>query len=522
MTTPTIQPSYQSFCRLTQNDDSSDFRFFIKYEQEQQIQQTEIKTTLNKARIISQKVNTFYQSDPTIESIELYIPFHFKLLKDQTQIKDKIDQIFQKIIESTSKPISVSEEEIFLLTLLLRSIDYHEKDEHVSFEFTKFISTIEEAISLLSTSFHLESIKFLSEHFVGFLKSDMFQKIDEEIILDIIDFHVHQNKQQNRSGQSDEYSQIFNIFKDNNEPLFLMHFLLQIDEERLSKDMTEYIICHIDGEIASNETALLAEIAKKYFQEKEKQFSNFHFDYTGSLQTFIIPNDGNYEIEAIGAAGSGGNTYGTNFTSKGGKGAKIVAHFRFNKGEVIDIVVGGIGTSKQATQKEGTSGGGGGGTFIFKRIEKVSDDRYQFTKGDIKYETLLVVAGGSGGEDSGHYNRNSSGYDGEASNYKSPNNFTAYSTYTYSDQSSDSDSQVKCIPQFIKYDAKGTFYENGDGISRGGYGCGGSRNNDFAPGGGWCQGSNSGQATSWSLDTKAVGTDGFNENNGSVTIKYKC
>ena len=27
------------------------------------------------------------------------------------------------------------------------------------------------------------------------------------------------------------------------------------------------------------------------------------------------------EIEAIGAAGSGGNTYGTNFTSKGGKGA---------------------------------------------------------------------------------------------------------------------------------------------------------------------------------------------------------
>ena len=520
MATPTIQPSYQSFCRLTQNDDSSDFTFLIKYEQEQKLQQIEIKTTLNKARIISQKVNTYYQSDPTLQSIEIIIPFHLKLLKDQTQIKERIDQIFQEIIESTNKPISVSEEEIFLLTLLLRSIEYQEKDKHVSFEFTKFISTIEEAISLLSTSFHLEAVKFLSEHFIGFLKSDMFQKIDEEIILDIIDFYIRQNKQQNRSEKSDEYKQIFNVFRDNNEPHFLMHFLLRIDEESHDKDMTEYIIDHIDGEIALKEFSILAEIAKKHFQEQEKKFYTFQIDYTGSLQTFMIPYDGKYEIEAIGASGSGGNTYGTNFTSKGGKGAKIVANFGFKKGDVIDIVVGGMGTSKQATQKEGTSGGGGGGTFIFKRIKSITDDRYQFTKGDIKYETLLVAAGGSGGEESSYYNRDSTGYDGEASNYKSPNNFTAYSTYSHTPN--DADSRVKCIPQFIQYDAEGTFYERGNGISRGGYGCGGSYATSFAPGGGWCQGSNEKQATSWSLDTKAIGTDGFNENNGSVTIKYKC
>ncbi|KAK8897984.1 hypothetical protein M9Y10_000228 [Tritrichomonas musculus] len=519
---PAIQPSYQSFCRLIQNDDSSDFSFVITYQQEQKIQQIEIKTTLNKARIISRKVNTSYQADPTIQSIEINIPFHLKLLKDQTQIKEKIENIFQKIIESSSKPITVSEEEVFLLTLLLRSIDYQEKDDHVSFEFTKFISTIEEAISLLSTSFHLEAVKFLSEHFVGFLKSGMFQKIEEEIIFDVIDFYIRQNEEQNISEKSDEYEQIFNVFKDNEEPLFLMHFLLQIDEKSLNNDMIEYIINHIDGEIASKETAILAEIAKKYFHEKEKKIYNFKFDYTGSLQTLIIPNDGNYEIEAIGAAGSGGNTYGTNFTSKGGKGAKIVASFPFKKGEVIDIVVGGIGTSKQATQKEGTSGGGGGGTFIFKRIEKVTDERFQFTKGDIKYETLLVAAGGSGSDDSSNCGRNSTGHDGEASNYKSPYNFTEYSKYSSSDQLSDSDSRVKCIPQFIEYDGKGTFCENGNGISRGGYGCGGSAYNGFVPGGGWCQGSNVGQATSWSLDANAIGTDGFNKSNGSVTVKYKC
>ena len=76
-----------------------------------------------------------------------------------------------------------------------------------------------------------------------------------------------------------------------------------------------------------------------------------------------------------------------------------------------------MGTSKQATQKSGISGGGGGGTFIFKRIETITDERYQFTKGKIKYETLLVVAEGSGGEDSSYKNRNSTVYDSEKTNY---------------------------------------------------------------------------------------------------------
>lgn len=256
---PAIQPSYQSFCRLIQNDDSSDFSFIIKYVQDQMKQQTEIKTTLNKARVISQKVNAYYQTDPTIQNIEINIPFHLKFVKEETQIKEKIDKVFQSIINSTNNPIPVSEEEIFLFTLLLRIIDYQEKDEHSSFEFTKFISTIEEAISLLATSFHSSAVQFLSKHFIDFLKSGMFKKIDETIIFDIIDFYVH----------------------------------------------------------------------------------------------------------------------------------------------------------------------------------------------------------------------------------------------------------------------IGTFYENGNGISRGGYGCGGSKSGDYAPGGGWCQGSNEGQATSWSLDMKAIGTDGFSKSNGSVIIKYK-
>lgn len=178
-----------------------------------------------------------------------------------------------------------------------------------------------------------------------------------------------------------------------------------------------------------------------------------------------------------------------------------------------------MGTSKQATAKDGASGGGGGGTFIFKRIESITDERYQFAKGDIKYETLLVAAGGSGGEDSGHEGHNSCGHDGQASNYKSLNNFTEYSKVTNDCQSS-CDVGLMGIAQFIEFDAKGSFYERAGGFSRGGYGCGASRDDTFASGGGWCQGSTSNQATSWSLDPKAVGTDGFNKGDGSVTIKY--
>lgn len=74
MDSQTIQPSYQSFCRLTQNDDSSSFSFFFNLDRGQTKNQLEIKTTLNKARVISKKVDTHYQTDPTIQYIEINIP----------------------------------------------------------------------------------------------------------------------------------------------------------------------------------------------------------------------------------------------------------------------------------------------------------------------------------------------------------------------------------------------------------------------------------------------------------------
>ena len=104
----------------------------------------------------------------------------------------------------------------------------------------------------------------------------MFKKIDETIIFDIIDFYAHQKEEQNQSEKSDEIEQIFDLLKDDDEPIFLMHFLLQIDGKHLDKNMIDYIINHINDEIALKETPIFTEIAKEYFQEKKKKFLNFN------------------------------------------------------------------------------------------------------------------------------------------------------------------------------------------------------------------------------------------------------
>lgn len=269
---------------------------------------------------------------------------------------------------------------------------------------------------------------------------------------------------------------------------------------------------------ADNKNA--SNIYKALLKKMEPDQKEFEFAYTGAMQTFTAPADGVYEFELAGASGSGGNTYGTSYIGTGGKGAKIVAKFILKKGDVVDLVVGEQGSCTQATARDGTAGGGGGGTFAFKRISSITDSRYQFTKGNINYETLLAVAGGGGSQDCAYKNTSSTGYNGEAVNYKSPNNYTAYSTATKAGTSSSSTSNTMGISQFITYDSKGAYYTRSNGRSQGGYGGGGASDDNYSYGGGWCKGTNTYQSTSWSLDTSAIGTDGANTGNGYAKITW--
>lgn len=291
-------------------------------------------------------------------------------------------------------------------------------------------------------------------------------------------------------------------------------------------------IFYNSSSIRKNQLKTLIKIKEVYAQqldeadviaeETKDKMTMAELQYTGELQTYTVKLDGTYQIEAVAASGSGGNTYGQTLTAKGGKGAKIVATFNLKKGDIIDIVVGQQGSCTQGTAADGAAGGGGGGTFVFKRISTIEDSTYQFAKGDINYETLLAVAGGGGSQDVGYKKVASTGYDGEAASYKSPNNYTAYSTLTNDGTANNSMTATggpMGISQFISYDAIGSFYTRNSSKCQGGYGCGGSADDNFTYGGGWCKGTSDYQTTSWSLDTSAVGTDGANEGNGYVKIK---
>ena len=192
--------------------------------------------------------------------------------------------------------------------------------------------------------------------------------------------------------------------------------------------------------------------------------------YTGGQQSYSIPKTGAYILEAYGASGSGGNTNNNSYSASGGKGAKITGSFSLNSGDTLQIIVGGQGRTTQAGTKDGTSGGGGGGSFIFRQISSITDSRYQFTKGSINYEALLVAAGGSGSEDAGFRQSNSTGYAGQGAKYYSPNNYKAYSKTTQDPNSSSSTGSPLGISQFISYNLSGGKYTRGNGVSQGGYG----------------------------------------------------
>jgi uncharacterized repeat protein (TIGR03803 family) len=91
------------------------------------------------------------------------------------------------------------------------------------------------------------------------------------------------------------------------------------------------------------------------------------FSETGTIETFVAPVTGNYEITAIGA--QGGNA---NFA--GGYGASIEDTFALTAGETLQILVGAAGGNST------TAGGGGGGSYVVGA-------------GD----TPLLIAGGGGG-----------------------------------------------------------------------------------------------------------------------------
>lgn len=118
--------------------------------------------------------------------------------------------------------------------------------------------------------------------------------------------------------------------------------------------------------------------------------------YRGSMLTYTFPCDCTAEILAAGAKGGDGAGGGA-----GGRGAIVAGTLSFKTGDQLLICVGQAGTnSTLSSGSDGTTGAGGGGTYV---VRKVSNSSYRYTASGTGYnwyvEPLVIGAGGNGGGD---------------------------------------------------------------------------------------------------------------------------
>jgi hypothetical protein len=129
------------------------------------------------------------------------------------------------------------------------------------------------------------------------------------------------------------------------------------------------------------------------------------FEYLGKEQTFTIPRTGTYTVKMWGAQGSSsyGSSFGSNAVNQsGGKGGYSSAQFQFYEGDVLTVMVGGMGQTVTSANQINTSGGfnGGGEGWIHASCENAgvgggaSDIRLN---GRTLYDRILVAGGGGGG-----------------------------------------------------------------------------------------------------------------------------
>ncbi|MFM1809900.1 MAG: hypothetical protein RLZZ382_1125, partial [Bacteroidota bacterium] len=115
----------------------------------------------------------------------------------------------------------------------------------------------------------------------------------------------------------------------------------------------------------------------------------YSFQYTGSIQQFVVPNRvTSIQVNAIGAKGGTGGR-----GQAGGAGANITTTLNVTPGQILYVVVGGF-PGQSATAKYGFGGAGGSGTNYGGAGGGLSG---VFTSSSPAISNALVIAGGGGG-----------------------------------------------------------------------------------------------------------------------------
>lgn len=222
----------------------------------------------------------------------------------------------------------------------------------------------------------------------------------------------------------------------------------------------------------------------------------------GSVRSVIVPYSGIYTMLARGAAGHTGTIHNSttdlDYIGTPGKGAIVQTRVALEAGDEILICVGQSGLSEVTPTTDGSGGGSGGGTFVFRKITSITDSTYQIMIDGVPYECLLVAAGGSGVQD-GAYRKTSVNAPDASTLVYSKTNYKAFSSTTQNPASSSGNSGTLSLNQIKTYGFKGCFYTRNNNKGIGGFGCGAAADDNHSFGGGWCAGTTGYQSANWAL-----------------------
>ena len=169
------------------------------------------------------------------------------------------------------------------------------------------------------------------------------------------------------------------------------------------------------------------------------------------IQQWAVPSDGIYNIEVKGASGASADPSYT-----GGAGALMYGEFELSQGDILNILVGQMGSGENS----GSNGGGGGGTFV-----ALADGFYD----GYAYQDLpLIIAGGGAGTRTSVVQDGCGANDGENGISGSGES----SSHNCDQVSFDSIGYGGSITSDYAYGSGGGGYY-GDGQNDGGSGCGG-------------------------------------------------
>lgn len=321
-----IETSIEDLRRVFIYDTSDPFVFIVNFVDKNNfksnnakskiVSQAKIKTTINKARSISKKINEIYSVDPTITSFEINYPIELiksdqpketvkspkiNIINDKQikQEKTNIESILNVLFTSTTQNFcEISKDQKLILYHLKYFLgeevkDIESSEEEYSNEQIFFIDNIKEAISLLSTQYHSQSIEYLAKNFIAFIQSSLIKEIDNNILQDIVDLYIElyiRNPEDLKSKKifaiQTDIKEIYHILKEKDEQELLIYFLLSLKMENLNEEMLEYLFNQIDDNIKSQDFSRLLFFIKQnlfplfqsFMKSQTIEFDQIHVD----------------------------------------------------------------------------------------------------------------------------------------------------------------------------------------------------------------------------------------------------